>query len=93
MQHVNANRMTIMGIGGLLQWTHASSFELVVRQSHGRPQRCQNRGESRRGDRSPKTYELGLFTMIMYNSENSIRNTRPFCQLLFCYSSVVTWDV
>jgi len=27
----------------------------------------------------PKTYELTLFTMIVYNSENSIRNTKLFC--------------
>ena len=39
------------------------------------------RGETRaiEGIALPKTYELTLFTMIVYNSENSIRNTRPFC--------------
>jgi len=37
----------------------------------------------------PKTYELTLFTMIVYNSENSIRNTRPFCHPLVCRRSVV----
>jgi len=26
-----------------------------------------------------ETYELTLFTTIVYNSENSIRNTRLFC--------------
>jgi len=41
------------------------------------------------GNRPPKTYKLTLFTMIVYNSENSIRNTRPFCHPLFCHSSVV----
>jgi len=33
-------------MGVLLHWIQANSFELVVRQNHGR----QNRGESRRGD-------------------------------------------
>jgi len=40
IEHVNAKRMTIMG--ALLHWTQANSFELVVRQSHGRPQGGQN---------------------------------------------------
>jgi len=78
-------------MGVLLQWTQANSFELVVRQSHGRPQGCQNRGESKRGDRSPKPYELILFTTIVYDSENSICNTRPFCHPLFCHRSVVKY--
>jgi len=55
-KHVNAKRMTIMAMGVLLHWTQANSFEPVVRQSLGRPQGRQNRGESRRGDwgdRSP----------------------------------------
>jgi len=37
-------------MGVLLHWTQANSFELVVCQSHGRPQGRQNRGESWRGD-------------------------------------------
>ena len=37
------------------------------------------------------TYELTLFTMIVYNSENSIRNTRLFCHPLFCHISVVNY--
>jgi len=45
--------MTIMVMGLLLHWTQANSFELVVRESNGRPQGHQNRGESRRGDLSP----------------------------------------
>jgi len=76
----------------LLHWTQANSFELVVRQCHGRPQGRQNKGESWRGDwddRPPKTYELILFPMIVYNSENSIRNTRLFCHPLFCHRNVV----
>jgi len=36
-----------------------------------------------------KTYEVTLFTMIVYNTENSIRNTRLFCHPLFCHRSVV----
>jgi len=38
---------------------------------------------------TPKTYELALYTMIVYNSENSIGNTKPFCHPLFCHRSVV----
>jgi len=51
------------------------------------------RGETRaiEGIALPKTYELTLFTMIVYNSENSIRNTRPFCHPLFCHKSVVKY--
>jgi len=45
--------MTIMVMGVPLHWTQANSFELVVRQSHGRPHGRQTRGESRKGDRSP----------------------------------------
>jgi len=40
---------------------------------------------------TPKTYELTLFTMIVYNSENSIANTKPFCHPLFCHRNVVKW--
>jgi len=43
--------MTIMAMGVLLHWTQPNSFELVVRQSNGRPQGRQNRGDW--GDRSP----------------------------------------
>jgi len=39
----------------------------------------------------PKTYELTLFTTILYNSENSIRNTKLFCHPLFCHRSVVKY--
>ena len=81
--------MTIMAMGMLLHWNQANSSELVVRQSYGRQQDRQNRAESRRDDRFPKTYELTLFTMIVYNLENSIRNTRPFCHLLICHRCVV----
>jgi len=29
--------------------------------------------------------------MILYNSENNIRDIRPFCCALFCHSSVVEY--
>jgi len=40
---------------------------------------------------SLKPTKVTLFTMILYNSENNIRDTRPFCRLLFCQSSVVNY--
>jgi len=36
-----------------------------------------------------KPTKVTLFTMILHNSENSIRDIRPFCRLLFCHSSVL----
>ena len=39
----------------------------------------------------PKTFELTLFTMIVNDSENSIRNTTPFGHPLFCHRSVVKY--
>jgi len=39
----------------------------------------------------PKTYELTLFTMIVCNSENSIRNAGLFCHPVFCHRSVVKY--
>jgi len=50
-----------------------------------------NPGERLRRSTHPKTNELTLFTMIVYNSENSICTTRPFCHRLFCHSSVVRY--
>ena len=48
-------------------------------------------------DRSPqkKPTNVTLFTMIFYNSENSVRDLRPFCRPLFCHSSVLkyTWSL
>jgi len=42
------------------------------------------------GDRHPlKPTKLTFFTMILYNSINSIRNIRPFCRPLFGHSNVV----
>jgi len=63
-------------MGALLHWTQANSFELVVRQSHGRPQGRQNRGESRRGDwgeRSPWNLRIqGRATGAQLPLHNSI---------------------
>jgi len=36
-----------------------------------------------------KRAKVSLFTMILYNSENTIRDIRSFCPPLFCQSSVV----
>jgi len=38
-----------------------------------------------------KPKKVTLFTIILYNSENSIHDTRPFCRPLFCHSSVVKY--
>jgi len=38
-----------------------------------------------------KSTKRSYFTMILYNSENSIRDIRPFCRPLFCHSSVVKY--
>jgi len=32
-----------------------------------------------------KTTNVSLFTIIVYNSENNIRDISPFCHLLFCH--------
>ena len=36
-----------------------------------------------------KPTKVNLFTMILYNSQNSIRYIRPCCRPLFCHGSVV----
>jgi len=36
-----------------------------------------------------KPMKVTSFTMILYNSVNSIRDIRPFFRPLFCHSSVV----
>ena len=47
-------------------------------------------GGGRLGPSSPqKPIKVISFTMIFFNSENSIRDVRPFCCALFCHSSVV----
>jgi len=50
-------RVTIMGT--LLHWSQANSFELVVRQNHGRPRG----GGTKRAFASP-SWKLGLRTKI-----------------------------
>jgi len=40
-----------------------------------------------------KTYKATLFTMILNNSEKSIRDIRSFCLPLFCHSSVVKYRI
>jgi len=49
------------------------------------------RGGCRGAIASLKLTKVTLFTMIFYNSENSIRDIRPFCCPLFCNSSVVKY--
>jgi len=44
---------------------------------------------SQAGDSSLKPTKVTPFTIIWYNSENNIRNARPFCRPLFCHSSVI----
>jgi len=38
-----------------------------------------------------KPTKVTFFTMILNNSENSIRDVRPFCRPLFSHSSVVKY--
>jgi len=45
--------MTIKAMGVHLHWTQANSFELVVRQSHGRPQGRIQEGRLRRSFLKP----------------------------------------
>ena len=78
--------MTIMATGVLLHWTQASSFELVARQTMGVRKGVKTGANPGEAIAPPKTYELTLFTMILYDSENRIRNTRPFL------SSIVLWQ-
>jgi len=86
-KHVNAKRMTIMGVFCTqLKQTVLNSWNVKTSGVRSGVKTGPNLG----GDRPPpKTYKLTLFTIIVYNSENSIRNTRPFCRPLFCHSSVV----
>jgi len=60
-------------------------------------QRCggnirKSQGGSRGGATVPlKLTKVTLFTMILYNSENSIRDVRSFWGQLFCHSGVVKY--
>jgi len=38
-----------------------------------------------------KPTKITSFTILFYNSENSICDIRPFCRPLFCHSSVVKY--
>ena len=38
-----------------------------------------------------KPTKVTFFTTILYNSENNIRDIRPFCRPLFCHCSVVKY--
>ena len=38
-----------------------------------------------------KLSKVTSLTVILYNSEQSIRDTRPFCSPLFCHRSVVKY--
>ena len=78
-------------MGVLLHWTQANSSELVVRQSYGHPQGIKTGVNPGGMIASPKTYEITLFTMIVCNSENNIRNTRPFCHPLICHRNFVKY--
>jgi len=40
---------------------------------------------------SPKPAKVTLLTVILYNSENTIRDARPFCRPLFWQSIVVKY--
>jgi len=55
--------------------------------------RCSQEGIRRAigGIEPKKTTKVTLFTMNLYNLENSILDIRPFCRPLFCHSSVVKY--
>jgi len=56
------------------------------------PERCRSGCRGELGQSSPvKSTKVSIFTMILYNSENSIRDIRRFCRPLFCHSSVVKY--
>ena len=63
---------------------HYLLFETTSAYIQGR---IQGRG------RSPtlKPTKINIFTMIFYNSQNSIRDLRPFYRPLFYHSSVVKY--
>ena len=48
------------------------------------------------GDRTPphvKPKKVTFCTMLLYNSENSIRYLKPFCRPIFCHSSVLKYNL
>ena len=46
----------------------------------------------RLGTTALKLSKVTLFTMVLYNLENSIHDIRPFGRPLFCHSSVVKYS-
>jgi len=54
---------------------------------HYRGKLVQTRWGSRGAIAPLKPTKVTLFTMILCNSEDSIRDLRPFCRLLFCHSN------
>ena len=59
-----------------------------AQKNTGNQERIQGGGDW--GNRSPKkTAKVTSFTMILYTLENSFRDVRSFCRLLFGHSSIV----
>jgi len=96
MFEANALRACFCFATSLLLW-----FQLTSRKKHANKIQAtdllhtiipnQGRIHGGRLGRSPllKLTKVTLFAMILYNSENSIRDIRPFRRPLFCRSSVV----
>jgi len=77
-----------------LHWTRANSFESLYVKAVGVRRGVKtgaNPGVAIEAIAPPKTYELTLFTMILYNSENRIRNTRP--SVIHCFVTEVLWSI
>ena len=76
----------------MLIFVSTSRTQLKTDREHGEDQGRIHRG---RLGRSPllKRTKVSFFTMIRYNSENSITYIRLFCHPVFCHSSVVTSGV
>jgi len=70
-----------------------SSTRKLSNQCHSEQPSCHcdlTPGGSDWGDYPPlKPTKVTLFTMILYNSENSICDIRPSCRPLFCHISAV----
>jgi len=63
-------------------------FWLTLNKYYISPGRSGSRGG---GNRPPKPAKVTLFTIILHNSENNIRDIRPFCRLRFCHNSVLKY--
>jgi len=75
----------------LLHWTQANSFESWYVKAVGVRRGLKTGANPGGAIAPPKTYELTLFTMIVYILENSIRNTRPF--VIHCFVTEVLWSI